>query len=90
MASLTVSPRQFAGVSCTWHAAGSSTADRQLFGCTEQQQPHHNQTAARTAEALGSLQIPASLYYQLGLMEKDLLQAVGYVCEMSLRIKNRI
>ena len=69
-----MSPRHFAGVSCTWHSAGGPDTKTRQFSCTEQppqQQPNQSRSDGG-GTLLGTVQLPASLYYQLGLLDKDL------------------
>ena len=55
-----VSPRAFAGITCSWFGGAGPRGEDRLLHCSES-----NQTGGPGRELLGSVQLPSTLYYQL-------------------------
>merc|ERR1740129_1016972 len=67
-----VAPRSFNGMTCTWYSPSTLDDDPNLaskvFYCSE-----NNKTLGGQGRViLGSVQLPPTLYYQLGLLNKDI------------------
>jgi len=70
-----VAPRSFNGMTCTWYSPSTLDDDPNLaskvFYCSE-----NNKTLGGQGRViLGSVQLPPTLYYQLGLLNKDINSA---------------
>ena len=69
--SFKVSPRSFAGITCSWYSeagAGQREQEDRVFHCSE-----NNVTVSSQGRTLlGSVQLPSTLYYQLELLERDI------------------
>ena len=67
--SFKVSPRSFAGITCSWYAeAAEEEGEARVFHCSE-----NNVTVSSQGRTLlGSVQLPSTLYYQLELLERDI------------------
>ena len=65
--SFKVSPRSFAGITCSWSSQREREENR-VFHCSE-----NNVTVSSQGRTLlGSVQLPSTLYYQLELLERDI------------------
>ena len=69
-----VSPRSFAGVTCTWYS-GTATAEEKLLHCSD----NNKTTASQGRSMLASVQLPATLYYQLEMLDRDVNTAKNIV-----------
>jgi hypothetical protein len=67
-----VSPRSFAGVTCSWYSRAGSGSER-LLHCSDS-----NKTVASAGRTmLGSVRLPATLYHQLTMLDRDVATATN-------------